>query len=399
MKNCNYIYNLNQYCKTNGLNDRLTFYDQDKTPLNEVLKGICPYSKIALVFDKYSYDEYNSYSSKLVEFGFNVVTIIEEDFYLSVENTAKLYSLSEEVRGIVCFTPKAFDLVSYFASINNIKVVFYIDSLDIIDSLKNRAIVKNGAMYDYVKLDLCRHIVFDNQKISIKREDQAQLYIHILSRLISLIDYRIGGLAETNSLDSAVYNPLRDAVLKTYLIYTKSYEEQPFHLLENFYMAEILNILSNGQLADYSAPSLTAFLYGDYKLSSSINLLERLLGLYAIAFKIQGQNTLAIRNYFCDLVSIKTLSNMTAIETYPLIKKKASIYKDKEDSFVKLMQTLKNEIDLLSRSIKTIKQTYLALGGRENFDSNRINECMCYSGCIFDCFNGVSLVKEMGVLD
>ena len=393
------IKQLNEQANEFGLAKKLSFSSYENQGILSLLDNLCPYGEVACFFDEASFVNHFGFLETIKKKGFKYQSIVEEEYATSFINVGSYLSLAEQTRAIVCFTPKAYRLTSYLGSIKSIPVVYLVDSTDILDLLNTRIPVLNGDGFDYISLELKSHIVFDFESINQNRSNQADIFGYLLSLVLSLIDYRIGGFAGVNALDSKSFNLMKQSVLRSYLVYSKPYEEQAIYLIKNFFKCKIADLSTNGELTSLSSPILASVLYGDTKVISNPELVSRLLSLYSIFTGFNEQSFLTLRNNFLDLVALRNFTGENAETLYDVIKWQKSVFEKDKESFLELFVKLKEEIKLLCKSVSSIRNTYLALGGKTDLDTQKLIDAICYSGSVYNCFNGMTLIKESGIID
>ena len=99
------------------------------------------------------------------------------------------------------------------------------------------------------------------------------------------------------------------------------------------------------------------------------------------------------------MLSLRNLTGENAEDLYACINKQKQIYQSGKENFLALTAKLKAEIALLLKSVSSVKNTYLALGGKSQIDKQKLIDCIVYSGSVYKAFNGITLLKESGILD
>lgn len=377
----------------------LSFYEGDVNSLIEVLNTLAPFGKVALVYSGDSFDKYGELSVVLNKMGFKVTNVIENDGEINDEKAKDLFNLSSSLRAVVCVGNDNFSLVTYYASLRKIPAVYFVDSFDMAGAFKTRVkVVKNGRK-NYVLTLPVRHVVLDTESILADRKNVYKAYGMTENMLVALVDYRIAGIVGINGLDSKLYELLKRAVLSCYSVYKYNYNKQAEAVLNAFLLFNLANVLSKGELTDYSAVSVTAFLLDDENAIHNVELSKRILGLYELCFSGKYKNPLPLRNYLSDSIKLAEAVDVDNVTLLKAIKKNAQLYSSNEKLFDEIKSKLYDEIACLSKSSKTVLSTYFSLGGTQTADKLKLNDAISVSGFMPKAFNGMTLVKESGILD
>lgn len=379
--------------------DAISFYEGEFNAIKNVLDTICPFSKIAIVYSLDGFSKYSIFSERLKSFGFKVTNIIENDKIVSVEKAGELFSLSENIRCVVAIGSSIFSLVTYYSSMRKIPALYFINDFDFLGALETRVAVFNGKKRDYVYTSLKRHIVLDIDSICKDEKNISKAYSYLMCGLVSMIDYRIAGYIGNNELDSKLYSVFKLATLDGYNVFKYPYKKQSEVLLCSYLTVLILNIIGKGSFIDNSSCKIASLLYGEENIMYCPELIKRILGLCKLSFSKKYNNALPMRDYLADQLLLKELINVDGKALANHIIKNRAIYLENKDGFDELTDKLKDEVNILNNVSSVIENTFSALGGSQNYDSERLNEAISLCGSFPNSFNSITIVKESGILN
>jgi hypothetical protein len=359
-----------------------------------VLLSVAPNGKLAFIatestaikFTKLLYQTARSVGVTLVTYTF-------DDYKTSTENASELFSLPDDVRAVIFCDREVSDLAGYFASIKNLPLIIFPQSIDANGLIRNKIYITTGDKIDAVLLKVKRHVIIDKKIIL---DDYADAYAFIMSRFISLIDYRINLSVQGGTPHKTAFDVIKNCVLSTFGS-PKLKSGLKDVLLYNSFATEMAIASTNGDINDLSAENVGSNLLGQkYNSKTSLYIASILIEIYNSLCKIEPE--------FCALTNVNDVADqlelkLGIVSTYFLDALSYQIAKlTKNSDRVKAqMQLLTKEIKSYYGLSKTIYSAYLSLGGSEIEPIDHAF-AITHAGDVGKFINGISLVRESGFI-
>lgn len=369
---------------------RLYLGEANYRTLNDVLRALLPYGKVALLFSNEYFNKLGKIITRAITKGGNkVVTLVGESTELNVDSLSRYFTIPEDVRAVVVFEEEYISVAGYLCSIRKLPLIFNCDRVSMTEILPCSLRIKNGEKTDVVKIECPRYVIFD-RAIEDSDIDLPELYVYNTASAVALIDYTIRCALGLDEFNSYAYNLSKEAVSGTYKI-MKDKEIKP--TLVSFAIKNVVaNYMTGGKLFEGSAVNVACRLSGD---CSTAEILSRILGIYYLAFCGEYDDNMFYPNYN-DRVNRLEDFGYSDTETLNWINHQLSVIEGKEkelnEKFVSIKETLKAQNGVMS----TIRNTYVVLGGKKPVDIDKINVAVSLCGDVPGVFNGMTLAREKG---
>lgn len=388
---------------TSFKNFPVRFYDGDfvETALS-LCKDLLPTAKVVVFSTANSFSHFGEELNVRLKGQLNqtVNFIIDDNQELNLSIVKKIINFSEDVRGIIVTDIKLVRLAEYVCSIKNISLILRVDKFLNDGIIKNRIHVKNGETFDYVKVDLKRHVIIDMEELS-KDENRSSCYVQIMSRVVSLLDYRIKTCFKDFVPDAFAYGQVKETILDIFGVINYSYYKQVEVLICGLLKIEVVNLLINGEIDDFSAISGFNYLYGNSE--ATIDAIEILLGLYELGYSEKYDKILSVVDYNKINEELKSKSYSGETELLKWLLNRCQLFSKNKKELSAVSNFLIPEIQGLKNSFEKIKKTYHVLGGKNYSDKNKkssnFNFAIKHCGNLPLSFNGMSLLSEKGVTE
>lgn len=377
------------------------FYDGDfvETALS-LCKDLLPTAKVVILSSASSFSKFGEELNVRLKGQRNqtVNFIVDENQDLDISFIKKIINFSEDVRGVVVTDTKLVRLAEYVCSIRNITLILRVDKFLDDGIIKNRIHVKNEETFDYVKVNLKRHVIIDMKELS-KDENRANCYAQIMGRTVSLLDYRIKTCLKEFNPDVFAYGLVKKTILEIFNVFKYSYFKQSEVLICGLLKIEIANLLTNGEIDDFSAINGFNYLHGNFQ--ATIDAIGMLLGLYELGFSENYDKILSIVDYNKINKELKSKSYSGETELLKWLLNRSKIFSKSKKDLSTISNLLIPEIQGLKNSFKKMEKTYLVLGGKKIADG--LKNSSDFTFALKNCgnlpygFNGMSLLSEKGV--
>ena len=384
--------------KLNGKGNA-TFICGDFTQkLGEVLKNKAPACKVAFIATSDVHLKYVerilpaavSVNSKVISF------IMPTPVADTAEYFAAPFNLPNEVRAVLVLDNGLYNLASYFAKVRGIPLIYAPVSACVSGALSRFIYVKNGERYDRVEGTSDITVIVDENLVN---GDLAEAYAFNMSRLCTLIDYRVTRAFTGEKTDAAAYFLLLEGVTGTYAIFSERIEDRALCLLFNGLKIALADNSPNFSFINKSSEKVAAMLKENKTAVSPENELFfalKILQAYGKAFKTEevlsvNPNLLARAEYVAEKLKIEQ-----AVADQELINQSEKLCLS-IDKAAPIMKKLIPEVEDLCKNIGAIISAYLALGGEPKTKKTATE--IKYCGDTPFGVNAFSLLRELGITD
>ena len=381
----------------------IRFYDGDfiETVLF-LCKNLTPSAKVVIFSTATSFSVFgeelnvrlNGQRNKTLNF------IIDENQNVDLSLAKNLINFSDDVRAIIVSDLKLVKLAEYVCSIKNIPLILRLDKMLDDGVLNNRIHVYNGEAVDYVRVSVQRHIVIDLESIQ-KSDNRASCYAQIMSRAVSLLDYRIKTCFKDFVADRFAYELVKQTVLDIFNVFKYSYTKQAEVLVCGLLRIEFANILTSGELDDFSAIKGACYLYGSTQLT--MDGIGVLLGLYELGYSDKYDKSLNVVDYNQIALDIKDKGYFGETEILKSLLKRSKNFAKYKKDLSTISNLLISEIQGLKQSFNKMEKTYYALGGKALSETEKTSKQFFFAikhcGDLPFGFNGMSLLSEKGITE
>ncbi len=365
---------------------------------------IAPFSKVALVCYEDTFSSFiKPLADKLKKCGIKPIAMLfkygSDD---TVKSASQLFSFPEDVRAIITVDAGLYRICSYFASVKQIPIICGLNEFDTHGICDNLICLKNGDKIDKINLDVKRYVIIDDFLFD-KNDGAYNAYANVMSRTVSLIDYRMRHANNGTTPSSYLFDYFKDAVTETFNFDGISQKERAVLFLKNSLTVELINALSHGEFTFSSAETVVLRLLNGFKSSFDYGLLlyvsVKILGIYDVYFNCKASSLLTFTDYneYIDVLCREFKLSETQLldglqEQLIYIKKGKS---RSEGAKFKL----KKEVSVLNKlGVKTLER-FKMLGGSINVIDDRLKTALKHCGDTFYGINTMSLAREAGVTE
>ena len=370
------------------------FYDAVKLVANAT-----PNAKIALFFYK---EEYNSFGKEVYD-SFKkmelkpLCVIIPSNFNASVNSYKKMFSLAEDIRFAVGFNCKIMHAVRYFSTIRSIECACVLDKISDLSFLSNQTILYLKEKHDFFYYSGKVNVVLSDKVFD---NINAHTYFAELScNLLTLFDYRIYCKVHRKSFNKKAYSFLLGALNQSSTVFAHTEKEQSCILVKNLFEIELANILSNGIMRfSSSIYSLKLILKNEITDFDKITFIKYASFLYESLFSNKYNDIMCSPDYnaraelISNMIGGQPEKYLTAIKTQIDNLNLVSL------GLTEVYNTLYPEIQKVKKLYNTVLSVYFALEGADE-KSEGLKRAVLYSGDLLPYVNGMSLLRESGILE
>ncbi|MBQ3116463.1 MAG: hypothetical protein IJC07_05490 [Clostridia bacterium] len=326
-----------------------------------------------------------------------VNVILSEEEPLSVEGICGLMNAPEDVRVVIVLDYSLFDTALYFCAIKKVHLVEVLHKFVPKRIMANSLLIKNGNDVDLFVADVERTVVIYEGAIS--SDVMPNTLAYVLSKILSLTDYRVMGVVMRQPLFPEAFNLARQAVLGTLKEVGKS-EFSLCDLIYNAFLLEIADNLTKGKLISFSAPSLAEYIYnGKFAGDSGVELLCANVGLdcYSALFSGQYDKTNMPINYYSRSKKLSLTSGILEDSILSTYKMQGNRFAMRKAKINQLFLDLKAELISENKLYNAVVDKYILLGGKKDYDVDKLSHAIMLSGDTPFSVNGMSLVRENNV--
>ncbi len=383
----------------------IEFYQGDLIDnIIKLITKIAPFGKVALVCYEDTFASFiKPLAEQLKKCGIKPIAMLfkygSDD---TVKSVSQLFSFPEDVRAIIMVDAGLYRLCSYFASVKQIPIICGLNGFDTHGICDNLICLKNGDKIDKISLDVKKYVIIDDLLYD-KKDGIYKAYANVMSRTVSLIDYRMRHANNGTILSPYLFDYFKDAVTETFNFDGMEQKERAVLFVKNALTIELVNALSHGEFTFSSAETVVLRLLNGFKSSFDYGLLlyvsVKILNIYDVYFNCKASSLLTFTDYneYIDVLCREFKLNETQLldgmqEQLAYIKKGKS---RSEGAKFKL----KKEVSTLNKlGVKTLER-FKALGGRINAIDDRLKIALKHCGDTFYGINTMSLAREAGVTE
>lgn len=363
----------------------------------KILSEVCPYGKVATLYFNGTYTGLGkSFSEALKRAGFKPVSVIlPDDFSDDINCFKKLFVLPEDVRAVITFDTNLMHAVKYFTSVKNIVGVFVLQDFLDTSFISPKVTLLNGNITESVTCKASQYIVLDKNLYNV---DKPLIFSVVASYCVALIDYKIYCKIHSKRYVKSASDLLQSAINSALAIFKNSAEEQSDLLIYSLFTTEIANLMSGGDILSVTSVNSVRRILKRFSGYNRIIFIKYALALYEKAFGGEYDNLLEIPDYN---LRAEGLSKITGVDEGLFMNNFISQIpkiKDGEKKILQIKPTLLSEIKQTQKLFGQINSTYHALGGGGKEDKN-LRLALFYSGDVTPYVNGMSLVRESGILE
>lgn len=324
-----------------------------------------------------------------------MTTMVVEDFSTSIESASILFSLPDDVRMIIVMDSEVMNDVLYFASLKKLPVIVIPTTYDVGGTLRNKIYIKTNDKIDGISVKVMRHVIIDK---SLMANTESQGFAFIMSKFVSLIDYRINSAIFSSSISKKAFDAVKQSVLSTFEITSLEEKSRSDVLIYNAFQIEMAAALTKGEIVDFSAENIAQKISGETENKSEVAL------IFALGILKMYYETARSQFGVCGIIDLNAISDAmekrTKIDSSVFLKNYVAQIKaiDKNtDKTVAIFKSMKDEIFSFVRLSDKIKATFVSLGGTiPRIDGYSF--AISHSGDWFVGANGMTVIREAGLL-
>lgn len=364
----------------------------------KIITETVPYGKVATLFFSGEYEKFGKmFAGKLKQLGIKPISVIMPDnFSNTVQQFSKLFTLPEDVRMVVAFDSRLMLATKYFSSIRNVPSVFCLNEFNDLSFLSPKLTVKNFDKIDVVNVSANMHVILDEQ--AMVSADKAELFSEIQSKIVSLFDYRVYCKLHGKRYVKSAYDLLSDVINDTTSIFLNKVYEQSLTLIQNRFLSELANIISDGNLWLCSAEYGVKRILGNLDGFNRINFLKIVLFLYELNFSGKFSHITEIPDYNLRAEKLAEFIQTDDQSFLKNFQSQIQVLNVAKEKITQVGSALYKEIKKINQSYNLIQNTYYALGGSGKQQKDLIF-ALIHSGDVSACVNGMSLLRESGILE
>ena len=247
--------------------------------------------------------------------------------------------------------------------------------------------------------DVKNYIVVDKDCFS-GETVRANTFATIVSKIVALTDYRVMGTVMRQPLNVDAYNIARQGVLDTFKCVgdIQISDEQLFY---NAFLLEIADLLTDGKLISFSAPSLTDLIYNSYFAGDGgVELLcaSSVLDCYKAFFLGFDDKTSIITSYMDRAKNLSDACGFLEESVLLTFKMQGNRFAMRKAKINQLKGSLSEETKKLAKFAGKIVDKFVALGGKTDYDISKLALAISLSGDTPLSINTMSLIREEGII-
>lgn len=322
----------------------------------------------------------------LTEKGIKVVVILNPTL-------EKMIDLPENARMIISFSNEFFNIAGRIATEKNLYSLFVIDKFNFDNTLNSYFEVEEGGKRKKVRLDFDRRILLDVESIIDDEVGCAEEFAFVMSKLISLVDYRIFGIITQTPTNKTAYSIIKSAVEETYSLLSEKREDYLLTLIENAIRIRLADAITLGCLYKNSAPDICAKLHGDR--NSVLFYAKRIAKIYTLAFSSEFDGVDA-PDYLERAETLSKYESSSEVNFSKWLIYQSNLCREKQKEIAIVKELLFSETFNYLNIFDLVEKTYVALGGKKIIPND---DFIKISGDFFETFNGMTLVRDCGVAE
>lgn len=379
------------------------FYYGDVAPcVKDIFNKYTPSGKIAIIANKKSFGTTGLEIISAIRSagGQTINVVLGEDVDFSTDEVCGLFQVAEDVRLVVVLDYPLFDIAAYFATVRNIPMISIVRDLKPKGLLAKRVYVKNGNTIDSYGISTTRHVIFTGDVFS-EKQTLADVYAYCASKIVALMDYRIVGAINGGELNRIAYYLARTAVLGVFGL-SKDDKEFKEKIFSYAIKLEIADNMADGKLLNLSSPSIAEFIAcGKFGKCAGVELSAACIALelYDKCFNGEVEKNVLPPDYSARAERLSKLANFNEKDLLKHFKSQISAFNFKRKKIASVKDGLKDEVKKTAKLAPRIMDRYLELGGDNNLDTALISEAIKLSGDTDISLNGMSLVRDSGLLE
>lgn len=382
---------------------KLSFVAGDyKIETEKLVKRISPYSKVGVVAFSKTYTGLGKEIVKVITgAGSKTVSLIMPEKYSdSVDYASLLFNLPEDVRLIIVLDRELMRSSTYFSGIRDIPILYIPQDAFFYKTLDDVLFFRNGGKTEKIVCNCEKHVVIDQSLLSLS--DTALLYAHIVSKTVAIFDYKLYKTITGEKINKSVISNMLSTIKDTVNVMNYKPCDRDLVLALNCLKTDLINFISNGELFSFSAEVFCGRLLMGKSDFYSIELASaiKILAYYSDFFGAKEAFPI-FPNYNKRVEEVAYKIKMSEKELADSFIKHTDGFFNNKNKYFDAINALKQDAKKAFDVVSNLKSTYLTLGGKEFFglEENLISTAVKSSGDVPFYFNGMTVLRELGILD
>ncbi len=305
----------------------------------------------------------------------------------------KVLDVPENARMIISFSNEFFNIAGRIATEKNLYSLFVIDKFNFDNTLNSCFEVEENGKREKVRLDFDRRILLDVESIIDDEVGCAEEFAFVMSKLVSLVDYRIFGIITQTPTNKTAYSIIKSAVEETYSLLSEKREDYLLTLIENAMKIRLADAITLGCLYKNSAPDICAKLHGDR--NSVLFYAKRIAKIYTLCFSSEFDGVDA-PDYLERAEWLTKYESAREVDFSKWLIYQSKLCREKQKEIAIVKELLFSETINYLNVFDLVEKTYVALGGKKTAPND---EYIKISGDFFETFNGMTLARDCGVAE
>jgi hypothetical protein len=241
-----------------------------------------------------------------------------------------------------------------------------------------------------------QHVVIDKELCVC---NLANIYAYVVSKTISLIDYKIYLKLYSKRFIKAPYDLLNTAINGALTCFNLPLNQRENALIENLMTVEIANRIMAGDVWCKSTENSVKILMGGiFSGYDRIAFVKYASSLYQKYFSNNFENLLEVPDYNQRASTVATYLKIDEKAVMIKLLNQIEFLRSSQEIIKQLKPIILEQVQKLEKLTKQISSTYHALNGGGKQTKN-LKFCLYHSGDVDEYVNGMSLVRENGILE
>ena len=399
----NAIFNYIEY-KDEFIGQKLQFYQGEFTTVfGDILCDFAPCGKVAVLYFQDTYERIGlTLSNAIKSVGYKTTQVIlPNDFTDAIELYSGIFNLAEDIRVIITADVKLYNLAKYFASIRNLPCILIYDGQSKFGLLSPSVKLKNGRKVENFNFTCSVQFCIDQGCFDNQDGKLSDIYAHIVSNALALVDYRTNCLFNCLPVNKDAYSLAGQAIQSAYSVFSNSYLDQPEILITALMQLELASALTKNTLTNGFCAYNCYLLDGKVGNQGITELIYATTCAKVYSLLISGEYD-KINDYpnyltrATDLGAILVHPQDTLIKNFSYQIQKLS---EKSCKISSVNQALTKDISSFIDCSNAMLSTYKALKGDMDNAPKSQRFAVKHCGDCLDNINFMTLVRESGITE
>ena len=377
------------------------FWSGDTTiALPLLAKKILPFSKVAILYSKESYNLFaNHLTDSLKKNGNPVINVVmDESFKDNLDSYSDIFNLAEDVRLVVALDERFYSVAKYFASLRQIDCVSVVRKLNAYGVLAPEVTLTNLDRLESVNISAKGHILFDYEEIKKDKQSLPNAYAFVVSHTLALVDYRVNATITEKDVNREAYYLASQAIVNAYSLFINKREDFFSILIESFFSLEIANIFTNNCVYKSFSANFVAKTCNQNDYAGSLLKVSALLAkIYDLFCSDKYDKILEYPNYITRAEFISNTLKISSAEATKHIVENYKIIEKNPSKAFKSLKKIQKDITSFIQCSSIMINTFTVLGGKLKDLDEKDRQAIKHAGDLV--INGMSVVRESGITE